>query len=493
MKLKELINDIDIKNKYNLEINENLEISDINFDSREVSDNGVFVAIPGFATDGHKFIDSAIKNGAKVILCEYLPEDLKDDVTYLEVDDSRALLGILASKFYDEPSKKMLTIGVTGTNGKTSTVSLVNDIFNKAGITCGLSTTIHNMIGDKVYDNKGRTTPESKDLQKFLSEMVKNNCKAASIECSSHALELNRLGGTDFDYGIFTNLSHDHLDFHNNMESYFNSKKKLFETTNKANIINIDNEWGQKLYDLLKEEDRIPVYSYGFNSNADFNLDITNETVDGVEFKVTTPDDSFSVHIPLIGQEMASNTLAAMIPAILEGVNKETIKEAVSHPNSIDGRLEKLEIDAPFDILIDYAHTPDALERLLNTAKRIHNNNLIVVFGAGGDRDKTKRSEMGEVAGRIADKVVISSDNPRSEDPISIIEDILKGIETTDADYEVIPDRREAIKYSIETAQPGDIIVLAGKGHEKTEVINGQTIELDEHKIVDEILKSIQN
>lgn len=462
------------------------EIHSINYDSRLCGKNSLFIAVEGFKTNGHKYIESAINRGAVAIVYEEELKDKKDGITYVQVENSRLAQAFLANRFYGYPSENLSLIGVTGTNGKTSVSFLVSEILRQWNKEIGNIGTIGNFIGDTYYESK-HTTPEALDLQDLLSRMVKKGVEYCVMEVSSHSLSLNRVEGTQFDIGIFTNLSQDHLDFHPNYEDYFMAKSKLFYMTSRANIINGDDPYGKKLIALLKDRD-IKNYSFGIHSRCDFiakNIEIQQR---GVSFTFEGKGIRVDMFIRIPGMFSVYNALAAIVVGIIEGVPINIIKEALRNIPSVPGRFELVDIHKPYTVIIDYAHTPDGLKNVLNTIKHFIQGELILVFGCGGDRDKTKRPIMGEIAGSLADYCIITSDNPRSENPLSIIQDIIPGVEKTTCPYTVIENRKEAIHASLKRAKENDIILIAGKGHETYQILKEKVIPFDEKEIIKELL-----
>lgn len=466
------------------------EILDICYDSRQCSKDCLYIARKGFQSDGHKYIPDAIENGAIAIIYEEQLPAKETGITYIQVSDSRLAQAMLANRFLDFPSNDLKMIGITGTNGKTSISFLIGNILHQWGKKVGSIGTIGNYIGNTFY-KANNTTPEALDLQKMLQKMVKENIEYGIMEVSSHALALDRVEGTKYDIGIFTNLSQDHLDFHKTYEKYFLAKAKLFDMTSKANIINGDDSYGRRLIDRLQQRD-IPTYSYGVkNPNCDFiakNISIDSK---GVSFDLEGRNikERFSVAIP--GIFSVYNTMAAIIVSLIEGIPLDTIKTALESTSAVPGRFELVDTNTPYSVIIDYAHTPDGLENVLNTIHSFAQGRVISVFGCGGDRDRTKRPIMGEIGGKYSDVCIITSDNPRSEDPLSIIEDIIPGVKKTSCFYKVIENRREAIKTALKMAGEKDVILIAGKGHETYQILKDQTISFNEKEIVQELVKEL--
>ncbi|NLY10370.1 MAG: UDP-N-acetylmuramoyl-L-alanyl-D-glutamate--2,6-diaminopimelate ligase [Firmicutes bacterium] len=473
-------------------IGENVSVNGIAYDSRSVSPGNVFVAIRGYKHDGHHFIPQAIANGAIAVISDHLVMDL--NVPQVICEDTRLALALISAKFYHFPANKMRIIGITGTNGKTTTTYLIKAILERAGFKVGLVGTIRNLIGSEVVPAK-RTTPESLELQQLLAEMYNNGVQYVVMEVSSHALELKRTEGIEFDNVIFTNLTQDHLDFHQSIEEYFNAKAKLFATLkhngykkNKFCVINIDDRYGQKLTALSTA----PVASYGINTNSDFqarNIDITPQ---GVSYYLTTPSENSFINLQLTGMFNVYNSLAAIAACSMEGIDLITIQAALEKITGVDGRFELVHGGQDFTVIVDYAHTPDSLENILKTSRTVSNGRLIAVCGAGGDRDRLKRPLMGEVLASFADYTIITSDNPRSEDPAAICRDIEQGflrkVGTQDV-YEIIVDRRMAIKHAIQLAKKGDIVLIAGKGHETYQEFSKGIVHFDDRE---EALKAIK-
>ena len=491
MKLQELLMDSEI-----LEIHNaipDIDIKHIAYNSRKVTPGSMFVAIKGFKTDGHKYISQAIEAGAVLIVYEHALDSYADGVMYVKVANARHMLGTMASRFYGHPSEKLVVSGVTGTNGKTSVTCMLKDIFETAGRKCGLMGTINNQIGHRILDNAGRTTPDSLEVQEIIGEMVEAGCDNLMMEVSSHALDLDRVNGVAFDYAIFTNLTQDHLDYHKTFENYFEAKAKLFTYSRKANIINCDGEWGRKLYDRCIADSPAATYSYGLNSqDYDFYAKDMNYTMEGTHFTLVTPAGETLVFLNMAGEVMVANALAAAANAYLEGVDTAIIVQALGHLSGVEGRMERLHLDTDFDIIIDYAHSPDSLEHLLKSVKAMYNGKVYLVFGCNGDRDREKRPIMGRIAGEFADYVIVTSDNPASEDPQSIIDTVAAAVaEKTDA-YETVLRRWDAIYHAVTLPKAGDVLVLAGKGHEKQETMATENLYYNEWETAEEAVRRLK-
>ena len=485
MNLKNILQGIEnIKGKGNFDI----EIENIESDSRKVTKNGLFFAIKGFAVDGTDYINSAVENGAIAVVIED-EKDIKkiekiNDITVALVPDIRKAMAISACNFYDNPSKKLRLVGVTGTKGKTTTTFMVKEILEKQGYKVGLIGTIANYIGEVCLGDSSRTTPESIELQKLFARMVEEKCQVAVMEVSSQSLKLDRVYGCDFDIGVFTNFSEDHISEHEHpdMEDYFKSKCKLFDMCKTA-FINVDDLYGEKLKKIIPCE----FATYGIDNSCNLlakDITITNSYVD---FKVKLTDRNERVKVYIPGRFTVYNALAAISIALKLGCSSENIKEALLEIK-VPGRSELVPNKKGLTIMIDYAHSPESLENILSAVKSYTRGKVISVFGCGGDRDTSKRATMGEISGRIADYTIITSDNPRTEKPELIVEEIESGIKKTNGKYEVVVDRIEAIKTAINMAGKTDIIVLAGKGHEPYQEINGVKYPFDERKIVNDII-----
>lgn len=490
MNLKEILLGIEgIKARGNLE----LDITNVDSDSRNIKENGMFIAIQGYEVDGIDYIDSAIKNGAKVVMVQETLDlsklKIPEDITLLVVPDTRVALAMCACNFYDNPSRKFKLVGVTGTKGKTTTTFMIKKILEKQGKKVGLVGTIATYIGDKKIEDSSRTTPESIKLQKIFADMVKEKVDVVVMEVSSQSLKLNRVLGCDFDIGVFTNFAHEHIskNEHPDMEDYFNSKLKLFDMC-KVAFTNADDIYGAKVARVAKTPE---ITTYGIDNFCHVlakDITITNSYVD---FKVKIDNRNERVKTCIPGRFSVYNSLAAICVAMKLEANAEQIKEALVEVR-VPGRSELVDNKQELTIMIDYAHTPESLESILQAVKSYTKGRVISVFGCGGDRDSIKRPLMGEVSGRVADYTIITSDNPRTEKPDAIISDIEVGIKKTKGQYTCIVDRKEAIKKAIEMANKMDIIVLAGKGHEPYQEINHEKFPFDERVIVKEITDNMK-
>ena len=458
------------------------EITGISYDSRKTQPGDIFVAITGFETDGHKYIDVALKNGAAVILCEKRP---LYDCCFVITDNSRFALAIASKNYYGDPAAEMTLIGLTGTNGKTTTSYLLKHIIEKCtGEKTGLIGTINNMIGSEIIPTE-HTTPESFELQKLLADMRDANCRYVIMEVSSHSLKLDRVAGIRFDVAEFTNLTQDHLDFHITMDDYASSKKKLFSICDTA-CINLDDKWTPFFLNGLD----CTVKSFSTqDATADFYADRIICSDKGAEFCVHYKNEYRMVSVPIPGLFSVHNALGALAVCCSAGLVFRECCDALCSAKGVKGRLEIVETESDYTVIIDYAHTPDALKNVLNTLKPLTRGRLITLFGCGGDRDMTKRHVMGSVAAEFSDFCIVTSDNPRTETPEAIIQDILPGVCAHNTPYTVICDRIEAIHWAIDNAAPGDVILLAGKGHEDYQIIGHVKHHMDEREIVTSYLK----
>lgn len=482
MKLHKVIEDVNVlRFKGSLDIN----IEGIAYDSRNVGQNYLFVCISGNVADGHNYVDEAISKGAIALIVE---KDVKaDGIAVIQVKNSRKVLPIIASQYYNHPTDVLKLIGITGTNGKTTTTYLVKSILGCWNKKSGLIGTISIEVGNKRIEST-RTTPESLDLQRIFREMLDSGADYGAMEVSSHSLALSRVDACKFHTGVFTNLTQDHLDFHKTIENYRKAKEKLFYMTKHANIINIDDKEGKIIANNIKDIG-IPLLTYAINEKADIMAKEIKISDEGVEFRLITPNFDTIIKNSIPGKFSVYNCLAAASVAYAEGIDYKTIYKGIEKIRCVPGRSEVIDIDKPYKIIIDYAHTPDGLENILNAIKNYVKGRIITVFGCGGDRDKTKRPLMGVIAGRLSDYCIITSDNPRTEDPFAIIEQIEAGIKSTNCSYICIENRRKAIKNAMEMAKIGDIILLAGKGHETYQVRKDKTIDFDERVIVKELLE----
>lgn len=473
MKIKEILANCNL-----LEIvgNKDLEIGKLSFDSRTVEQGTLFFAVRGTQVDGHNYIGKAIEKGAVAIVCETLPETLNDAVTYIQVENSAYVLGVSASNFYGNPSRQLKLTGVTGTNGKTTIATLLYRLFTDAGYTCGLLSTIENIVDREVVPST-HTTPDPLELNALLHKMVEKGCEYAFMEVSSHSVDQDRIAGLEFAGGIFTNLTHDHLDYHKTMANYRDAKKKFFDNLpSKAfALTNLDDKNGAIMLQNTKAE-RL---SYALKHDADFKGIILESHFDGMMMKVNGTE----VFTQLVGGFNASNLLAIYGAAMALGFDKDELLVEISKLRGANGRFDMVRNRSGIVGIVDYAHTPDALENVLKTVNdvRCHKETLITVVGCGGNRDTTKRPEMAAMAAKLSDKVILTSDNPRNEDPDEIIRQMKAGLSDEDKRRVLsITNRREAIRTAVALAEKGDIILLAGKGHENYQEINGVKNHFDD-------------
>ncbi len=491
MNLKNILVGLEkLKGKGNLDI----EINGIESNSKKVKDGFLFIAIKGFSTDGHEYIQDAIENGARAIIIEdgYDVKKLKnyEDITIIMTQNTREALAVAASNFYGNPTRKLKLIGVTGTKGKTTTTYMIKEILEKAGKKVGLIGTIAVYINGKKMKDSDRTTPESLELQQIFAKMVEDGVEVAVMEVSSQSLKLNRVTGCEFDYVIFTNFSEDHIspNEHPDMEDYFQSKLKLFKMC-KNGIVNVDDLHGAKIPSLFPENN---IVTYGIDNSANLlakDITITNLYAD---FKVKITDRNERIKTGIPGRFSVYNSLAAICIAQKFGISSEIIREALLEVR-VPGRSELVDNKKEIPIMIDYAHSPESLENILRAVKSYTRGKVICVFGCGGDRDSGKRPIMGEISGKIADFTIITSDNPRTENPEKIVEQIEDGIKKTKGNYKVVVDRKAAIEEAIKMAGKTDIVILAGKGHEPYQEINGEKYPFDERIIVKKIIQKLEN
>lgn len=479
MKLRELLHAIPVQQ---LEGTLEVEVLSVCFDSRQVSADSLFIAVRGVHTDGHLYLDKAVASGAKVLVLDTLPEHLLDSVTYVLVADTSYVLGLLASNFYGDPSKALKLVGITGTNGKTTIATLLFNLFQNLGYQVGLLSTVENRIGDRVIPAT-HTTPDPIALNRLLREMVNAGCDYCFMEVSSHAVVQQRIAGLRFAGGIFSNITHDHLDFHGTFDHYIKAKKKFFDDLDRFAfaLTNVDDRNGA----VMLQNTFAHKKTYGLKSMADFKAKVVESHLDGMLLHV----DGHDVWVKLVGGFNAYNLLAVYGAAIL--LEQETMKvlTAMSDIVGAEGRFDVVRSTSGVVGIVDYAHTPDAVENVLQTIRDLRQSGqqIITVLGCGGDRDKTKRPEMAAVSVRLSDKVIITSDNPRTEDPMAIIHDMEAGVQTSDRKHVfTIAERKEAIRAACHLAQPGDIILVAGKGHEKYQEVNGVRHHFDDKEILEE-------
>lgn len=466
----------------------NVPIENISFDSRTIKNNYLFIATKGEQVDGHQFILTATQNGAIAIVCEKLPETLQTNVTYIRVKNSTEALGIIASNFYNNPSDKIKLIGVTGTNGKTTTATLLYNLFTELGFSCGLLSTVVNKISNK--DIKAtHTTPDAITLNKLLNEMVLQNCTYCFMEVSSHAVVQNRIYGLNFSGAIFTNITHDHLDYHKTFDEYIKAKKGFFDMLNENAFALVNKD--DKNAMVMLQNTKAKKYTFSLQTMADFNTKIIESQLNGMLLNINGNE----LWTKLIGRFNAYNILGIYATSVLLNIDKLEALTAISKLNSVDGRFQHIKTNSGISAIVDYAHTPDALKNVLNTIKEIRtgNENVITIVGCGGNRDKDKRPLMAKIACELSNKVILTSDNPRNENPDEIINEMKKGIEPIHFKKAIsITDRKEAIKTACLLAKPNDIILVAGKGHEKYQEIKGEKFPFDDLQVIKETLKMIE-
>lgn len=461
-----------------------LEVNNINFDSRKIGHNDAFVAVKGTQVDGHKFINQVINLGASLIICEDLPNEISKKSCYVIVEDSGYALGIIASNFYDNPSSKLKLIGITGTNGKTSTVTMLYNLHMDLGYPCGLLSTVRNFI-NKEEISATHTTPDAIQINKLLNNMVEEGCEYCFMEVSSHALVQHRTSGLKFSGAIFSNITHDHLDYHGTFKEYIQAKKLLFDRLPKDSfaLINIDD----KNANIMVQNTASRVKKYSIQSMADYHAKVIENTFEGLNLQI----NGIAIWVPLVGRFNAHNLLAVYGTARELGHDNEEVLRILSSIKSAEGRFDSIRSDKGISAIIDYAHTPDALKNVLSTINEIRTGNeqLITVVGAGGDRDKTKRPEMASIAANLSSRVILTSDNPRTEDPEAILADMQAGIGPEfSGKVLTISNRKEAIKTACALAVSGDIILVAGKGHEKYQDIKGVKHHFDDKEVINEFL-----
>ncbi|MCD4784731.1 MAG: UDP-N-acetylmuramoyl-L-alanyl-D-glutamate--2,6-diaminopimelate ligase [Candidatus Eremiobacteraeota bacterium] len=472
--------------EYDIQGDPFLAITGIEYDSRKVKPGNLFVAMRGMKTDGHEYVGDAIKRGAVGLVVE---EDVGErSVSRIRVPNARKALAGLAARFYNNPADKLKIIGVTGTNGKTTTCHMIAEILKASGKKPGLMGTLYIKVGDETFPTN-ITTPESLDIHRYLARMVESGVETAVMEVSSHALYFGRVDGIKFQGAIFTNLSQDHLDFHGDMDSYFEQKKKLFGMVKPAErggfaLLNSDDAMTPRIIKSLT----VPFRSYGIYRHPDIRAGDIQTDITGTSFVAESKEWDVPVHTKFMGIFNVYNALASVGAGLGLGIPPAFISKGLRDLPGVRGRFESVDKGQQFGVIVDYAHTPDGLRNVLKSAKTITKNRLILVFGCGGDRDRTKRSIMGKVAAEYADYIIITSDNPRTEDPMSIISDIRSGVEKGNMDYIIDPDRKSAIIEAVEEAKPGDVVMIAGKGHEDYQILGDKVIHFDDVEVAGEAL-----
>jgi UDP-N-acetylmuramoyl-L-alanyl-D-glutamate--2,6-diaminopimelate ligase len=484
--LKDILYKVSIKSVFG---DTGIEVNDLQTDSRKVSAGSCFIALVGAETDGHGFIHSAIEKGAVAIVCENIPAKIFENITYITVENSAVAAGFMSHNFYGEPSAKMKLVGVTGTNGKTTVVTLLWDLFTSLGYKCGLIGTVQNKVGNSVLEAT-HTTPDAIRLNKLLKQMLEDGCEYVFMECSSHAIQQHRIAGVLFTGAIFTNISHDHLDYHKTFDEYIRVKKSWFDSLAKTAfaISNADDKRGM----VMLQNTAAKKYFYSLKTLADFKGKILDNSLTGLHMTVNDTE----VHFKMIGEFNAYNLLAVFGAATCLGQEKSRVLQILSALSGAEGRFDYF-LSAKNNVIgiIDYAHTPDALLNVLATIKNLRNGNekLITVVGCGGNRDKAKRPVMAEVACEYSDKVIFTSDNPRNEDPLEILKEMEAGVNVTGRKkYITIADRKEAIKTAVSLSNSEDIVLVAGKGHEKYQDIKGVKYDFDDKKVLKEMFELLE-
>jgi UDP-N-acetylmuramoyl-L-alanyl-D-glutamate--2,6-diaminopimelate ligase len=459
-------------------------VTDVTHDSRRVAPGSLFVAIRGLATDGNTFVEAARKKGAPAVVSE---AEAQSGGPWLQVKDAREALAVVSAAVLGHPAEGLQLVGVTGTNGKTTTTYLIDAILRAAGRPSGLLGTVQYRIGNRLMEAV-RTTPEASDLQHLFREMAEAGCRYAVLEVSSHSLVLKRVHGCEFQVAVFTNLTRDHLDFHGDMESYFAAKRVLFDALLREDghaVVNIDDPHGAELARGVPGR----VLTYALENEADLSASAVELSLRGTRFQARTRAGTFDVQTPLFGRFNVQNVLAALGAGLALGVSPEEALRGIASLAGVPGRLERVDAGQDFAVVVDYAHTDDALKNLLEALRELGPRRLITVFGCGGDRDNTKRPLMGTVASRLSDFVIVTSDNPRSEPPEAILEQVRRGIPKSREDQtELVVDRREAIARALELARPGDVVAIAGKGHENYQVLRDRTVPFDDRQVARDLL-----
>ena len=469
-----------------------IDITGIAYNSNLVQPGNLFVAIPGFVTNGHKYVNEAIGKGAKAVVSEKRVET-PGHVSNIIVPEARRVMAELANNFYGYPSRKLKVIGITGTNGKTTICHILESILRYAGYKVGLIGTIEARVNDKIIPSK-LTTPESVDLQNILNVMVEEGVTHVLMEVSSHSLALDRVYGTEFDLGIYTNLTHDHLDFHKTMEDYFNAKLKLFKSLSAGakkgalGLVNKDDAHSGKVLDAVKGKG----LTYGLDYSSNLSAKDVKFGLDKVSFKVATESEFIELSSKLIGLPNVYNILASILCGLSLGLDLIDIKDAIERIDGVPGRFERVRAGQDFEVIVDFAHSPDSLQKLIKTYRPFAKGRILLVFGCPGDRDKTKRPMMGEIAARLSDYTIITTDDPHAEDPVKIINEIEKGFlnfKFQISNFEKIVDRRKAIEKVLSLAKKDDIVLIAGRGHEKFQDFAGENIEIDDREVVKSFFK----
>lgn len=465
---------------------EDFDVAGLACDSKKVSDNFIFVAIKGNNIDGHRFIKEAVDKGSRAVVVQASSPQppVSKNITLIEVEDTRKALAKLAADFYGNPSKKLKVVGITGTNGKTTVSYLIEAILKEARYEAAVIGTVNYRFKGRVIDSKN-TTPGPLELQGMLADILKEGIDYTIMEVSSHALDQHRTDAIDFRYAIFTNLTQDHLDYHHSLEDYFQAKSRLFRGLKRGScaIINQDDPYAERIRGLTQAD----IITYGLTDKAQVRAEKIKSDINHTEFILSIPANKINFKTPLIGRHNIYNVLASICLGLKEGLDLSVIRSAIGKFEAVAGRLQRIDFGGVFAVFVDYAHTEDALLNVITTLRQLTNRKIIVVFGCGGERDKAKRPKMGRVVSELADYAIITSDNPRSEEPESIIEDIKKGIKKQN--FYVVVDRRDAINKSLTLAQPGDIVLIAGKGHENYQIFKNKVISFNDSRVIRECLK----
>lgn len=482
MKLRDILENVEgklINGKTDIDINA------MTIDSRKAKDGVLFIAMVGMTVDGHRFIPAAYENGCKAVITEHSIEDIPEDMTVYQVENARDALAVIACNFYDNPGKDLNIIGVTGTNGKTSTTYFIESVLNHIEHKTAVIGTVEIRIGGKKreIDFATSTTPDTIELNKMLRIMADEKCDDVVMEVSSHSLELKKVKGLKFKVGVFTNLTQDHLDFHKTMENYCAAKAKLFNMC-ESGVVNADDEWAERIV----ENASCSIMTYSIEKPSDLQAKEIEYLMDRVHFTVNINGENVRFELMVPGRFSVYNALAAIGAMLSLGVPVKDIQGGINNIKGVPGRIQNIPNNKGFNVIVDYAHTPDGLENIINAVREFTKGRIITVFGCGGDRDRTKRPIMGEIVARLGDIPIITSDNPRSEEPYSILKEVEAGVKPVTKNYEMIVDRKEAIRKAIEIAEPGDSIIIAGKGHENYQILRDKTIHFDDAEAAEEIL-----
>ena len=486
MKLSDLIKDIDYTV---VQGSTDIDITSLTIDSRKTGEGTLFCCIYGLHTDGHKYIPQVYENGCRAVLCERDVTGLGEDVTALRVENTRAALSAIAKRFYDNPSEDFTLIGVTGTNGKTSTTYFMESVLNSLNKKTGVIGTVEIRLGGERIPMHlaTSTTPDTIELNGLLRHMADEGADNVVMEVSSHSLALKKVEGLEFDVAVFTNLTQDHLDFHGTMENYAQAKAELFKMC-KNGVVNVDDKWSEVILKAAK----CPVITYGIENEADLQAKNIVYYMDKVTFDVNIRGKNYAFELHVPGRFSVYNALGVIGAALALNIEPEIIRQGINSIKGVPGRIQNVPNDRGFNVIVDYAHTPDGVENILKAVREFTKGRIITVFGCGGDRDRTKRPIMGELAGKLGDYSVVTSDNPRSEEPMEILKEIEVGIKSVTDKYELVVDRRDAIFRAVAMAEKGDSIVIAGKGHEDYEIFKDKTIHFDDTEVAKEALEGLK-